>query len=219
MLRGNAMDNIPRQSKSLGRPTYIGIAGLFLSALILYAAIAYSQRDVCAERERFEAGAYIALAVALASALLLGWSAVRYRNWLNIFISAAVALACLGFSVGIFASIWVGVPGESVLDVHVRGRDGVRFEFSKGFRVSQVEVRGPQVLWSIRAIDQRRPPLIQDIGDISPGRVPEGYVEIEPLKVEAGQLPDGDYRLTAIAPCAYRPAQASFTVRQGRVVE
>jgi hypothetical protein len=213
------MDKTPRENRSLARPAYLGIAGLFISAAVLYAGYAFGLRDVCAERERFEAGAYIALAVAAASALLLIWSAVRHRNWLNIFISSAAALACLGFALGIFASIRIGIPGESAFDVRVREKDGVRFEFSEGFRISQVEVRGPQALWSIRSIDQRHPPLIQEIGGISLGRVPAGYVEIESLKIEAGGLPDGDYRLTATAPCAYRPAQASFAVRQGRVVE
>jgi hypothetical protein len=185
----------------------------------LYAGHQYALRDVCAARERFAAGAYIAIAVALASALMLVWSALRQRNWLNIFISSAAALACLGLALIAFAADWAGVAGEVAPDIRVRENDGARVGFSAGFRISQVEVRGPQVVWSIRAIDQKRPPLIQEVGEIALGRVPEGYVEVEPLKVEAASLPDGDYRLTATALCAYRPAQASFAVRQGRVAQ
>jgi len=216
---GNCMDNIPRESKSLSRPTLFGIAGLFTSAIVMYAGYAFALRDVCAARERFDIAAYISIALALGSALLLVWSAIRQRSWLNIFISAAVALACLGLALIAFAAAWVGVIGEVAPDASVRGRDGVSFAFSEGFRISQVDVSGPQVRWSIRAMDQRRPPLSQEVGEIFLGRVPEGYVEVEPLRFESGSPPDGDYRLTAASPCAYRPAQASFTVRQGRVVE
>lgn len=222
MLRGKTqtirMDNTPREKKSLDRLTIMGVAGLFLSGVILYAGNAYAMRDVCAARERFEAGAYVAVAVAMASALLLAWSAVRNRNWLNIFIASAAVLACIGLALLAFAAAWVGVGGEVAPEVQVRGGDGVRFGFSEGFRISQIEVRGPQALWSIRAVDQRRPPLVEEVGDFSLGRAPEGYVEVEPLEHDPASLPDGDYRLTATAPCAYRPAQASFTVRQGRVV-
>lgn len=213
-----SMDNIPRESSSLSRPTIFGIAGLFISAVVMYAGYAYALADVCAARERFDTVAYISMALALGSALLLIWSAISRRNWLNIFISSASALACLGLAVIAFAAMWVGVTGEVAPDVTVRGSDGVSFAFSEGFRISQVEVGGPQVRWSIRAADQRRPPTAQEIGELSPGRVPEGFVEVEPLRLEGGSLPDGEYRLTATSPCAYRPAQASFTVRQGRVV-
>ncbi|HKG22576.1 MAG TPA: hypothetical protein VKC34_11805 [Blastocatellia bacterium] len=202
----------------MGWPTALGIAGLFLSAAILYAGRQYALRDVCAANERFGAGAYTAVAVALASALLLAWSAVRRRNWLNIFTSSAVALACLGLAVIAFAANWAGVGGELAPDIRMRGNDGARFGFSEGFRISQIEVRGPQAMWRIRAIDQKRPPLIQEVGEIALGSVPEGYVEVEPLGVEAASLPDGDYKLTATALCAYRPAQAAFAIRQGRVV-
>ena len=195
----------------------IGLATLAFAGLVLYAGYRFALRDVCAQSDRYSFAALAAIIAAVISIIFFVWSAVRGRARRNIFVAIASSLASLGvIACAVFLYLALAFS-EPAADVRVSYDDGLHFSFTEGFRVSSLRVEGPAGRWSIKASDEMRPPLSQNIRRYTLGEPPAGYAEQESSIKPGGALPDGEYRVEATVLCAYRPARASFTIRQGQL--
>jgi hypothetical protein len=183
----------------------------------MYAGYRFALRDVCAWSDRYQIAALAAIIASVISIIFLIWGAVRGRTRRNIFV--AVMLSLLSFGVIAYAVFLYLAHSfsEQAADVRVSADNGLHFSFTEGFRVSSLRVEGPAGRWSIKAIDEMRPPLSQNIRHFTLGETPAGYIGQESSIRSETPLPDGEYRLEATALCAYRPARASFTIKQGRL--
>jgi len=197
--------------------TGIGLATLVFAAVVLYAGYRFAIRDICAQSDRYSIAALAAIIASIISIILLIWGAVRGRTRRNIFVAVAASLAALGL-IAYAAFLFLAFSfSEPAADVRVSHDNGLHFTFTEGFRVSSLRVEGAAGRWGIKAIDEMRPPLSQNINRYTLGETPTGYaVQESSIKLDAA-LPDGEYRVEATVLCAYRPARASFTIKQGRL--
>lgn len=193
----------------------IGLAALVFAGLVVYAGYRFALRDVCAQVDRYSIAALAAVIASVISIIFFIWGAARGRTRRNIFVAVALSLASSGvivYAVFLFLALSLS---ESAADVRVSDANGLHFSFTEGFRVSSLRVEGPAGRWSIKAIDEMRPPLSQNIPRYTLGETPVGYIEQESsIRIDT-PLPDGEYRVDATVLCAYRPARASFTIKQG----
>ena len=197
--------------------TGIGFATLAFAAVLLYAGYRFALSDVCAESRRFSMAALATVIAAIISIIFLIWGAARGPTGRKIFVAVLLSLASLGV-IAYAAFLFLGLSlSETAADVRVSYDNGLHFSFTEGFRVSSLRVEGPAGRWSIKAIDETRPPLSQNIPRYTLGQTPAGYIEQESsIKLDQA-LPDGEYRVEATVLCAYRPARASFTIKQGKL--
>ena len=195
----------------------IGLATLAFAAVVLYAGYRYSFSDVCVQSRRFSIAALATVIAAIIAMILLIWGAARGPTGRNILITVVSSLVSLGV-IAFAAFLFLGLSlSETAADVRVSDDNGLHFTFTEGYRVSSVRVETPAGRWSIKAVDGTRPPLSQNIRRYTLGETPAGYVEQESSIKPDGPLPDGEYRVEATVLCAYRPARASFTIKQGRL--
>ena len=161
-----------------------------------------------------------ALATVLASVISIifwFWGVARGPAGRNILIAVVSSLVSLGV-IAYAAFLFLGLSlSEKAADVRVSDDNGLHFSFTEGYRVSSLRVEGPAGGWSIKAVDEKRPPLSQNIPRYNLGETPPGYIEQESSIALDRALPDGEYRVEATVLCAYRPARASFTIKQGRL--
>ena len=195
----------------------IGLATLVFAGLALFAGYRFALRDVCARSDRYSVAALVTIIASIISIIFLIWGAVRGRTWRNILVAVASALASFGVIAYALFLILALAMSESAADVRVSDDNGLHFSFTEGFRVSSLRVEGPAGRWSIKAIDENRPPLSQNIHHFTLGETPTGYAEQESSIKLDRPLPDGEYRVDATVLCAYRPARASFTIKEGRL--
>ncbi len=193
----------------------IGQATLVFAAMVLIAGYRFALRDVCAWRDRFSIVALATIIASIISIILLVWGAVRGRTQRNIFVAAVSSLLSFGVIAYAVFLILSFSFSERAADVRVSADNGLHFSFTEGFRVSSLRVEGPAGKWSIKASNEMRPPLSQNVPRYTLGETPEGYAVQESSMRLEGALPDGEYRVEATVLCAYRPARASFTITQG----
>lgn len=197
----------------------IGLATLVFAIVLLYAGYRFALRDVCAQSDRYAVAALAAIIASVISIIFFIWSAARGRTRRNIFVAVASSLASLGviaYAVFLFLALSLSEPAA---DVRVSADSGLHFSFTEGFRVSSLRVEGPAGRWSIKANEENRPPLTQNIDRFTLGETPVGYIEQESSIRTETPLPDGEYRVEATVLCAYRPARASFTIKEGRLLQ
>ena len=195
----------------------IGLATLAFAFVLLYAGYRFALSDVCVQSRRFSIAALAAVIASVISIIFLIWGAARGPTGRNILITVVSSLVSLGV-IAYAAFLFLGLSlSETAADVRVSDNNGLHFIFTEGYRVGSLRVEGPAGRWSIKAIDGTRPPLSQSIPRFTLGQTPAGYIEQEPSIKLDGPLPDGEYRVEAIVLCAYRPARASFTIKQGRL--
>jgi hypothetical protein len=195
----------------------IGLATLAFAVVLLYAGYRFALRDVCAQSERYKIAALATALASIISIIFLIWGAVRRRTGRNIIIAVVSSLASLGVIAYAAFLLLAFSFSEPAADVRVSDDNGLHFSFTEGFRVSSLRVEGPAGRWSIKAIDETRPPLSQNIPRYTLGQTPPGYAEQESSIKLDHALPDGEYRVEATVLCAYRPARATFTIKQGRL--
>ena len=195
----------------------IGFATLAFAGVVLYAGYRFALRDVCAQGDRYSVAALAAIIASVISIIFFIWGAVRGRARRNTFVAVASSLASsavIVYAVFLFLALSLSEPAA---DVRVSDDNGLHLSFTEGFRVSSLRVEGPAGRWSIKAMDEMRPPLTQNIPRYTLGQTPAGYIEHESSLGIETPLPDGEYRVDATVMCAYRPARASFTIKQGRL--
>ena len=195
----------------------IGLATLAFAGVVMYAGYRFALRDVCAQSDRYSIAALAAIIASVISIIFFIWSAVRARARRTVFVAVVSSLASFGV-IGCAAFLFLALSvSESAADVRVSADSGLHFSFTEGFRVSSLRVEGPAGRWSIKANEENRPPLTQNIARFTLGQTPPGYIEQESsIKLDPA-LADGEYRVEATVLCAYRPARASFTIKQGRL--
>jgi hypothetical protein len=183
----------------------------------MYAGYRFALRDVCAQSDRYSIAALAAIIASAVAIIFFIWSAARGRTRRNIFVAVVSSLASFGV-IGYAAFLFLALSvSESAADVRVTDDNGLHFSFTEGFRVSSLRVEGPAGRWSIKANDEMRPPLSQNVRHFALGETPAGYTEQESYIKLDPALADGEYRLEATVLCAYRPARASFTIKEGRL--
>jgi hypothetical protein len=195
----------------------IGLATLAFAGVVMYAGYRFALRDVCAQSDRYSIAALATIIASVLSIIFLIWGAVRGRTLRAILVAVASSLASfvlIACTVFLFLALSMSEPGA---DISVSVDNGLHFGVSEGFRVSSLRVEGPAGRWSIKAINELRPPLSQNIPRYTLGQTPAGYAEQESSIKLDGALPDGDYRVEAIITCPYGPARASFTIKQGKL--
>lgn len=195
----------------------IGLATLAFAAVSLYAGYRFALGDVCAQLYRYKIAALVTVIASVISIIFLIWGAARGRTGRTTLIAIVSSLASLGviaYSAFLFLSFSFS---ESAADIRVSDDNGLHFNFTEGFRVSSLRVEGLAGRWSIKAVDETRPPLSQNIPRYTLGQTPPGYIEQESTVKLDRALPDGEYRVEATVLCAYRPARTSFTIKQGKI--
>jgi hypothetical protein len=195
----------------------IGLATLAFAGVVMYAGYRFALRDVCAQSDRYSVAALAAIIASVISIIFFIWSAARGRTRRNTFVAVASSLASFGviaYAIFLFLALSLSEPAP---DVRVSADSGLHFSFTEGFRVSSLRVEGPAGRWNIKAIEENRPPLTQNIDRFTLGETPAGYTEQESYIKLDPALADGEYRLEATVLCAYRPARASFTIKEGRL--
>ena len=197
----------------------IGLATLAFAGVVMYAGYRFALRDVCAQSDRYSIAALAAIIASVIAIIFFIWSAARGRTRRNIFVAVVSSLASFGV-IGYAAFLFLALSvSESAADVRVSADSGLHLSFTEGFRVSSLRVEGPAGRWSIKANDEMRPPLSQNVRHFTLGETPAGYIEQESSIRTETPLPDGEYRVEAIVLCAYRPARASFTIKEGRLLQ
>lgn len=197
--------------------TGIGFAALAFAFVSLYAGYRFALSDVCVQSRRFSIAALATIIAAIISIIFLIWGAARGPTGRNILITVVSSFVSLGV-IAYAAFLFLGLSlSETAADVRVSDDNGLHFTFTEGFRVSSLRVEGAAGRWSIKAVDETRPPLSQNIRRYTLGQTPAGYVEQESSIKLDHALPDGEYRVEATVLCAYRPARASFTIKQGKL--
>jgi hypothetical protein len=197
--------------------TGIGLATLAFAVVVLYAGYRFALGDACAQSRRFFVAALATVIAAIISIIFLVWGAVRGRTGRNTLIAVVSSLASLCV-IAYAAFLFLGLSlSEKAADVRVSDDNGLHFSFTEGYRVRSLRVEGPAGKWEIKAVDETRPPLSQSLPRYTLGETPPGYAEQESSFKLDRALPDGEYRVEAIVLCAYRPARASFTIRQGKL--
>lgn len=195
----------------------IGLAALAFAVVSLYAGYRFALGDVCAQSDRYKIAALATVLASVISIIFLIWGTARGPTGRNILIAVVSSLASLGV-IAYAAFLFLAFSfSEPAADIRVLDNNGVHFIFTEGFRVSSLRVEGPAGRWSIKAIDETRPPLSQNIPRYTLGETPPGYAEQESSIKRDTPLPDGEYRVEATVLCAYRPAIASFTIKQGKI--
>ena len=195
----------------------IGLATLAFAGVVLYAGYRFALRDVCARGDRYSLAAFMTVIACLISIVLLICGAVRDKSRRNIFIVILSSLASLGLAgFALFLMLAISMA-EMAADVNVSDDGGLHFRITEGFRVKALFVEGPAGRWGIAAVNEQRPPLSQNIGRYTLSHAPAGYVENQTPAWITDPLPDGEYRVEATVMCAYRPARASFTIKQGKI--
>ncbi|HEX5736761.1 MAG TPA: hypothetical protein VF131_28275 [Blastocatellia bacterium] len=195
----------------------IGLATLAFAGVVLYAGYRFALRDVCAQNDRYSIAALAAIIASVISIIFFIWGAVRGRAWRTTLAAVASSLASLGliaFAAFLFLALSMS---ESGAEVSVSEDNGLHISVAEGFRVRSLRVEGTGGRWSIKAIDEMRPPLSQNVARYTLGQTPAGYDEQESTIKLDGALPDGEYRVEAIITCPYGPARASFTIKQGKL--
>ncbi len=195
----------------------IGLATLAFALVLLYAGYRFALGDVCAQSDRYKIAALATALASVISIIFLIWGAARGptgRNILITVVSSLVSLGVIAYTAFLFLTFSFS---ETAADVRVSEDNGLHFSFTEGYRVASLRVEGPAGRWSIKAIDETRPPLSQNIPRFTLGETPTGYIEQESSIKLDQSLPDGEYRVEATVLCAYRPARASFTIKQGRL--
>ena len=197
--------------------TGIGLATLAFGVVVLYAGYRFALGDACAQSRRFSVAALATAIAVIISIIFLVWGAVRGRTGRNTLIAVVSSLASLGV-IAYAAFLFLGLAlSEKAADVRVSDDNGLHFSFTEGYRVSSLRVEGPAGKWGIKAVDETRPPLSQSLPRYTLGETPPGYAEQESSFKLDRALPDGEYRVEAIVLCAYRPARAAFTIKQGKL--
>jgi hypothetical protein len=215
------MTNTLDKGKLTGKLIPIALALLALGCVAVYAGYWYAFGDVCMARERFSPFAYGAIAASLVAAGLAVWGALRRRGKLTWAIASATALACLALAAYSFVIVYYTFAGfaEFATNVRVSGDGGIRFNFDEGYRVGSLYVEGPAGRWSTWVATGNEAPLIQDLGPITLGQVPPGFVLGDSSLPSFNPPPDGVYRVRALAFCTYRPATTAFVIRQGQLTQ
>jgi hypothetical protein len=195
----------------------IGLATLAFAALLLYAGYRFALRDVCIRSDRYSPAALMTGIASVISIILFICGAARQKTRRNIFIAVGLSLVSLGVA-GFAAFLILPISmAEMAADIRVSADNELHFNITEGFRVKSLYVEGPAGRWAIAAVDEQRPPLSQNIDSYTLGQTPPGYIE-QPSSFKLTEpLPDGEYRVEANVMCAYRPARASFTIKQGRL--
>ena len=107
---------------------------------------------------------------------------------------------------------------EFATDVRSAAKDGIRFNFDEGYRVGSLYVEGPHGPLEHGWPTGNEAPLAQDMGPITLGQVPPGFVLGDFVALASyNPPPDGLYRVRALAFCTYRPATGAFVISRGQI--